>query len=249
MYGVPGSPRLSAMSELPPPLVGCLVCHEEGQLELAEKPSRFPLRSSYPHLICAHCDSVALFDANPSRPANWRIKYRRISRGYPYAAFRFLAAGWIVADEALDISTEIYIQRQRLKQVEAGDLAWLKPTRLTPPPPLMSGDETVYLALKPVTYYETSKSPARLPWLGGRDVALDTGTCYITDTKIHLLGQRRDRSHRLNEIYSVEHTRGVWRIYLMISDITHHYEGMGQPNGVDAELIAAVVEALREGIT
>jgi len=235
--------------EPPPPMVGCLVCHTEGMLNLVEKQNRrFPaflplFGADYPELLCEHCGSAALFDWNGER---WRIKYRRISRQhYAFAALCFLNAGWLGADDALDISTQVYVQRQRLKQTLSGDLAWLKPARLAPPPPLMSAEEKVFLTLKPVTYYETSKSPAGLPWFGAKDVALDSGTCYITDSKIHLLGQRRDRSHRLSEISGTDHANGIWRIHILISDIPHHYQGSGQATNLDAELIATVVEILR----
>jgi hypothetical protein len=223
---------------LPPPLIGCLVCHVEGELTLSES-RRFPGVASHPIVTCDHCGSVALLDYDENKPDDWRIRYRKIPTDYPYAAWRLGRAGWLDADAALDLSTEVFVQRQRLQQTLGGDLAWLKPSRLTPPPPLMTADETVYLSLKPVSYCETSAR--RLPLLGNSDIILDSGTLYVTDSKIHLLGQRRDRSQRLSEVRHVDYEGDVWRLHVAPP---HYYKGFGQVGALDAELVTAIVQAL-----
>jgi hypothetical protein len=129
-----------------------------------------------------------------------------------------------------------------MQQVMDGDLGWLKPGRLSPPPPLMSAKEVVYLALKPVTYYETGTS--RIPWFGRRDAELDTGTMYATDSKLHLLGQRRDRSHRLTEVQDVQYKGGVWTVQTAAGEKPHHYQGRALSGSLDAELITAVIDLL-----
>jgi hypothetical protein len=226
---------------LPAPLRGCLICHSEGTLELSEK--RRTLRGYYPILTCTNCGSTALFDWKSDQENSWRIYYRKISRQvYAYAALRFLKAGWLRSDDALDLSTEVYIQRQRIRQVSEGDLKWLKPAPLLPPLPLMTADELVYLTLKPVYYCESAET--RLPLMRRRESILDTGTFYVTNSKIHLLGQRRDRSHRLADIVEVVHQPDAWYVYLGIGRASHYYRGMGQPN-LDAEVIVAVVNVLR----
>jgi hypothetical protein len=156
-------------------------------------------------------------------------------------------AGWLDSDEALDTSTEIYVQRQRLQQSENGDLAWLKPSRLSPPPPLMRPDETVYLTLKPAVYGEASPPPkVKLPFgLGQPQMrVLDSGTCYITDSKIHLLGQQRDRSNRLSEISHLDYQGGEWFIQVTVGDQPYQYQGMNLSATVDAEVIIAIIRRL-----
>jgi hypothetical protein len=138
----------------------------------------------------------------------------------------------------MDLSLQCYYQRQRLHQCEAGDLSWLAATRLSPPPPLMSPDEIVFLTLKPATYRE--RVPTRLR--PQRHLILDSGTFYVTNTKVHLLGQRRDRSHRLSEVAEVSFHANTWQIHL--TDQPHFYQGEGQVGVMDAELISAILKAM-----
>jgi hypothetical protein len=227
----------------PAPLLGCLICHAENTLTLTESRQLLP-GGKYPLLVCSKCESTARFDANPDNPDDWRIRYNKISSDilYNFARYSFKRRGWLHSEEALSLSTDVYIQRQRLNQVTEGDLSWLKPGRLSPPPPLMSAREVVYLALKPVTYYETGKT--RIPGMGRRDVELDTGTLYATGTKLHLLGQRRDRSHRLTEVRDVQYRGGMWTIHTVAGEQPHHYQGLANSGSLDAELIAAVIDLL-----
>jgi hypothetical protein len=225
----------------PAPLLGCLICHAENTLTLTESRQFLsPPGGKFPLLVCGNCQSIALFDGNAENPDEWRIRYRKISKDvvYNYARYQFGRRRWLDSEEALELSTDVYVQRQRMNQVLDGDLSWLKPGRLSPPPPLMSAREVVYLALKPVTYCETGSS--RIPGFGRRDVELDTGTLYVTDTKLHLLGQRRDRSHRLTEVHRVQYKGGMW----MVHTVAHHYQGLALSGSLDAELIAAVIDVL-----
>ena len=226
----------------PAPLLGCLICHAENTLTLTESRPLLPIGGKYPLLVCGNCQSTAQFDAMPDE--TWRIRYRKISKDiiYNFARYQFGRRGWLESDEALELSTDVYVQRQRMNQVMEGDLSWLKPGRLSPPPPLMSAREVVYLALKPVTYFETGTS--RIPAFGRRDVELDTGTLYATDSKLHLLGQRRDRSHRLTEVRDVQYKGGMWTVHTAAGEQPHHYQGRALSGSLDAELIAAVIDLL-----
>ncbi|HLA43843.1 MAG TPA: hypothetical protein VJZ27_10425 [Aggregatilineales bacterium] len=218
--------------------------------------------SRYPVIVCSHCGATALLNWNEeAQHDRWRIKYKKVPSEPPYtcASLRFRSAGWLDADAALDISAGVFVQRQRLQQIAAGDFGWLKPGKLKPPPPLMSAEETVYLALKPASYCETAvsrfafieKLEQTLPLLSafsGQHVVLDTGTLYVTDAKIHLLGQQRDRSHRLLDIRRADFRGDVWRIHVDSGEHPHHYQGFSQVEGVlDAELIVAIVGSLSPG--
>lgn len=226
----------------PPPLVGCLICHTEGTTSLLEGRRFLSFGSDSPILECSNCQSSAFLDWNEERPDYWRIKYRKIQPPNYHAALVFINAGWIEAEQALEFSTEIYVHRKRLEQTREGDLSWLKPHRLSPPPPLMSPIEWVYLEIPSITYNETKQTGllSRIPNAN----LLDTGKFYVTDTKIHLLGQRRDRSHRLSDIRSVEFHGQAWYVHLQ-GEKPHHYHGYAPIGLMDAELTTAVITALK----
>lgn len=230
---------------LPPPLVGCLICHTEGTLTRSEGRRVLGLGTDHPVITCTRCGAVATLDWEEAQPETWRIRYRKIPRTtpYEYAVLRFGKSGWIEAEEALTASTDVYIQRERLQQVQRGKLKWLKPAQLTPPPPLMSGDEVVYFSFKPVTYAKTA--PPGLFSFARESSVLDTGTFYLTDSKVHLLGQRRDRSHRLGEIARLHHDEQGWEIHVGNGDDLHHYRGQFQDGIFNGELVIAIVEALK----
>lgn len=233
------------MSEqLPPPLIGCLFCHTEGQMTQSEGRRVMGFGGDFPVITCQHCGAVAWLDWDGQDTEHWRIRYRKVPTDLPYnyAALRFEKAGWVEENDALDISTEIYIHNQRLAQVKAGEIAWLKPTQLHPPPPLMGADEKVYLSLKPASYCETR--PASLLNRSIVGAVLDTGTLYVTDSKIHLLGQRRDRSHRLREVSGVSYDDKLWYIHFKDGERGYHYQGFGQDTLFDTEMIAGIIETL-----
>ena len=226
----------------PSPLNGCLVCHTEDRVELTQARRVFGLGREMLLLTCEKCGSVAQFDWDEESADEWRIRYWKVTSDPPYsfAAWRLKRAGWLDQDDALEVSTQIFVHRQRLHQTLRGELEWLKPRQLDPPPPLMSADETVYLALKGVNYSKDSSS--KLWMLNRDDDVLDTGTFYVTDGKLHLLGQRRDRSERLSAIRRMEHDQYGWYIY---TEDTHHYYGVHQEELLDGELIMAIIDALR----
>jgi hypothetical protein len=155
----------------------------------------------------------------------------------------FGRVGWLLADEAMDISTRGYIQRKRVEQTQQGDLSWLKPVVLDPPLPLMSAGEQVYLVLKAVTLRQASG----LVTLGTstRGSVMDSGKLYITDRSVHLLGQRRDWSHTLAEIDKVGYTENAWTIRLKMAD--EEYYGVYVADQLDPQLITMVVDELRLG--
>ena len=231
--------------QLPPPLVGCLICHTEGTTSLLEGRRFLSFGSDAPILDCTHCQSSAFFDWNEEQPEYWRIKYRKIPPPYLYAWSLFNGAGWVESEQALELSTQVYVQRKRLEQTRNGDLSWLKPTRLSPPPPLMSPIEWVYLEFLSITYNETKQTGllSRTP----NASILDTGRFYVTDGKIHLLGQRRDRSHRLSDVRAVEFHNQAWYVHIA-GEKPHHYQGYAQDGILDAELITAIITTLKNSV-
>src|SRR5687767_8668672 len=110
------------MDTLPPPALGCLVCHEEGTIARSQRRNLQDVSGQYTHLTCSSCGSTALLDWDEAQPDAWRIRYTRVplQKPYTYAAIKFNKAGWLEADEALDLSTEIFVHRERLTQAERG---------------------------------------------------------------------------------------------------------------------------------
>ncbi|MEP7289920.1 MAG: hypothetical protein ABI947_29595 [Chloroflexota bacterium] len=227
--------------EIPAPLVGCLYCHQEGTMTLAAGRKILGFGSGLPTLVCSSCNSVALFEPGPSADT-WRIRYKNVNKAsrFYYVMLYLGRAGWLSADEALEASRKGYVQRQRIQQVQRGDLSWLQPGPLVPPPPLMSPDESVYLMANPATFQQAMRVGSVLAQ--GEENVLDSGHFYVTDRKIHLLGHRRDWSHKLTDIQRVEHNDERWRIY--VGDSEQHYQGINVPDQIDAQLFASVVKQL-----
>lgn len=227
-----------------PPLQGCLYCHSEGTTTLVEGRTLFGFGNHFPILRCGNCNSTALLDYNPEDAEHWRIRYRRVnpSARYYYVAIHLGRAGWLSAQQALVISTNGYAQRARVRQTQAGDLAWLQPAPLRPPPPLMSTEEVVYLTLKAVSLQEAP--PSGFLVRPDQGTVLDTGKLYVTDQKLHLLGQRRDWSHRLTDIQKIAYDGKSWTIVLNTLGQPQQYRGLNATDQLDAQLIAAIVETL-----
>ncbi|MCD4687017.1 MAG: hypothetical protein K8S97_13900 [Anaerolineae bacterium] len=227
-----------------PPLQGCLYCHVEGTLTRNEGRKILGLGSDYPTVKCSHCESVALLDVNPDAPAQWRIRYRRVNHApqYYYVALHLGAAGWLSAEDALAISTNGFVQRQRTRQATAGDLHWLHAAPLNPPLPLMTAHEVVYLTLKGVTLQEAA--PSGLLTRSDHGTLLDSGKCYITDQKLHLLGQRRDWSHPISDVQSIAYDQHGWTLLLASAETAQQYRGVNSPDQFDAQLVAEIVRVL-----
>jgi len=187
---------------------------------------------------------VAQLDVLDDFSDNWRIRYRHVNRSprYYYVRLRFGKAGWLAASQALHLSTEGFVQRKRVQQVDEGDLSWLQPVRLEPPPPLMSSDENIFLSLRAVTYQQAP--PPGLFVRPDQGKILDSGKFYVTDQKLHLLGQRRDWSHRLSDVENVEYDESVWTIYLNNAGELHQYRGVNVSDQFDAQLVTAIIQAL-----
>lgn len=226
---------------MPAPLLGCLYCHTEGSTTLAESRKLLGLGPNEPTITCSACGSVALFEAGEDANT-WRIRYRSVNKAsrFYYVMIHLGQPGWLDAEMALEVSRVGFIQRQRVQQTQRGDLSWLRPTRLDPPPPLMSPDETIYLSLNPGSLQQATKTGV-LTRAGDGSVQ-DTGRFYVTDRKIHLLGHRRDWSHKLTDIGRVEHNEQHWRIY--VGEGAQFYQGENLPNQLDVQLFAAVVRTL-----
>ena len=227
-----------------PPLRGCLYCHAENTTTLAPGRKVLGFGSDFPVLKCSHCGAVALLDCDPEDQSHWRIRYRRFNRTPPYyyVALYLGKVGWLSAQEALAASTDGFVQRTRVGQAQSGDLAWLQPVSADPPLPLFDADENVYLTLKAVTLQEAM--PAGLLVRANQGAVLDSGKLYVTDRRLHLLGQRRDWSHGLSEVRGVSYDEKSWTITLNAPEQPRQFRGVNAQGQFDAQLVAAVVEAL-----
>jgi len=227
--------------DLPAPLLGCLYCHAEGSISRSTGRKFLGFGSGLPTLTCGNCGAVAEFEAGPDIDT-WRIRYKNINKAshYYYVMVFLGKAGWLSADQAITISRNGYVQRQRMDQAQHGDLNWLHPQPLDPPPPLMSPDELVYVMFPQVTFQQEIRAGNML--VQPEENVLDTGRFYLTDRKLHLLGKRRDWSHKLSDIVRVEHNEERWRLY--VGDSEQHYQGLNLPNYMDAQLFSAVVKQL-----
>lgn len=233
-------------ASVPIPLQGCLYCHAEGTTTPGESRKLFGLGTAEPIITCSSCGAVAQFEASDNVDG-WRIRYRDVNAAarFYYVKLHLGQAGWLDANLALTESRRGFIQRLRVQQTQSGDLHWLRPAPLSPAPPLMSPDEQVYLMLNPASVQNSTRAIAK----GARTFNLraegspqDTGRLYVTDRKIHLLGHRRDWSHKLSDVQYVDYNDQHWRIY--VSDGSQFYQGENLPNQLDAQLFATVVKAL-----
>ncbi len=227
--------------QIPAPLQGCLYCHTEGSITLTEGRKILGFGSGLPTLTCSSCGSVALFEPGPDNDT-WRIRYRSVNKAprFYYVMLYLGRAGWLPAEEALEFSRKGFVQRQRVQQAQHGDFSWLRPAPLDPPPPLMSHDEQVYLTVNPVTFQQAMRAGSVLAQ--GEENVLDSGRFYVTDRKLHLLGHRRDWSHKLSDVQRVEHNDQYWRIY--VGESEQHYQGINLPDQIDAQLFTTVVKML-----
>lgn len=227
--------------EVPAPLQGCLYCHAEGSVSFSEGRKLFGFGSGLPTLTCSQCGSVALFEAGVN-VETWRIRYKSYNKApqYYYVMLYLGKTGWLNAEQALDASRSGYVQRQRMQQVQNGDLSFLHPGPLFPPPPLMSPDENVYVTINPATFQQAMRAGSMLS--PGEENVLDSGRFYVTDRKVHLLGHRRDWSHKLTEIQRIEYNEQYWRLY--VGDSEQHYQGLNSPNQMDAQLFTTIIKQL-----
>jgi hypothetical protein len=227
--------------EIPAPLQGCLYCHTEGSITLSEGRKILGFGSGLPTLTCSSCGSVALFEAGPT-PDSWRIRYKSVNKAprFYYVMLYLGKAGWLTAEQALEASRNGYVQRQRIQQAQRGDFSWLHPAPLNPPPPLMSHDENVYVTVNPVTFQQAMRAGSVLAQ--GEENVLDSGRFYLTDKKLHLLGHRRDWSHKLTDVQRIEHNDEYWRVY--VGESEQHYQGTNLPDQIDAQLFTTIVKML-----
>jgi hypothetical protein len=229
--------------DTPAPLLGCLYCHAEGTTTLNEGRKILGLGSGLPTVTCNNCGSVAFFEQGNDTDS-WRIRYKNVNKAprFYYVMLYLGRAGWLNAEQALEASRNGYVQRQRVLQTQRGDFSWLYPAPLDPPPPLMSPDENVYLRVNPATFQQSTRVGSVLGQ--GEENVLDSGRFYVTNRKLHLLGHRRDWSHKLSEIKRIEHTDELWRIY--VGDSDQHYQGTNFPDQIDAQLFTTVVKMLSQ---
>jgi hypothetical protein len=94
--------------------------------------------------------------------------------------------------------------------------------------------------VNPATFQQAMRAGSVLA--PGEENVLDSGKFYVTDRKLHLLGHRRDWSHKLNDIQRIEHTDSYWRIY--VGESEQHYQGANLPDQIDAQLFCAIVKQL-----
>jgi hypothetical protein len=239
---------VDGITEHLPPLRGCLYCHSEDTTTLSDSRKWLGFGSDFPRLRCSHCNSVALLDYDTNDPEDWRIRYCRVNHAsrYYYVALYLGRAGWLSAHEALEISTDGYVQRMRVAQAKAGDLAWLHSAHSALP--MIGASEKVYLTLKAVTLQATP--PPGLFVRAAQGAVLDSGKLYVTDQNLHLLGQRRNWSHALVDARKIDYDDAFWTIYFDTAGQLQHYHGSNAADQLDAQLVAAVTEALwRENST
>lgn len=232
------------------PLLGCLYCHSEGTTTLQNGRTFLGFGSDLPVIKCEHCGAVALLDeSRPGDAMGWRIRYLRFKQTpiYYYVSVYLGKAGWLSASDALAISTDGYIQRQRVYQTQAGDLSWIHSHHLYPPPPLMNIDEQIYLALRGVTYQEAPTLRFLLRW--GQGTILDSGKFYVTDQKLHLLGQRQDWSHDLKDVQIASYSQREWFVRVGTPEGLHQYNGNNQADQIDAQLITAIIKQLQANLS
>jgi len=230
-----------------PPLAGCLYCHSEGTTLLAAPRQFWRLGTSFPLVRCTQCQSIAQLDYDPENPEWWRIRYRQVNRDprFYYVMHNLGGVGWLDAPAALEISRRGFVQRQRVQQTQRGDLAWLHPAPLDPPLPLMTPDELVYLTLSGVTFQQAP--PTGFLVRADQGPVLDSGKFFVTGHNLHLLGQRRDWSHPLTHIEDVFYDARSWRVLVSSGDELLQYRGTNIANQWDAQLVAAIISALRLG--
>lgn len=228
-------------NDMPAPLLGCLFCHAEGTIIQTEGRRLFGLGDSLPTLTCNHCGSVAVLDTGEN--GTWRIRYRKHNREreYYFAALWLGKGGWLDADEALRLSRLAYIQRQRVQQTQRGDLSWLTPIQLDPPPPILHTDEILWLIFRYVTYRQGQSGR----FSRQDDEVIDSGAFYITDRHVHLLGQKRNWSYRLRAIRKVDFNDEAWLVYLKQTEGNEYFRGDNHPDVMDAQLVANIIQALR----
>lgn len=235
----------SPLQEFAPPLIGCLYCHAEGTITEVEPRKVFGLGHEFPSIICSNCGSTAFFDQDQQN-GMWRLRYRKFNRDdlYYFAALRLGKANWLKKDEALKLSTAVYIQRQRVRQAKSGDLSWLRPERLSPPPSLMSPNELIYLSSRKVDLRQMGQTGNQASQKTEKGV-LDTGQFYVTDVKLHLLGRSRDWSYDLSQIRKADFTDKAWKVYLDTKDTVQYFQGEFDTNETDPQLTTVVINALR----
>lgn len=223
-----------------PPLQGCLYCHTEGTTALFPNRRLLGIGSDFPILKCSRCGTTAEFDADPALPEVWHIRFRRCNHDprYFYVAQQFSKAGWLTAQQALTISTDGYIQRQRVQQAQSGDLSWLQPEQI--PADERAGQP--YLSLKGVTLQETS-GPGFFG-LGSSAAVLDSGKLFVTADYLYLDGQRRVWKYPFDDLENVRHTDQAWIVAIEQGDQQLSMQGVSLPDQIDVQLVAAVIEAL-----
>jgi len=227
---------------LPAPLQGCLYCHAEGSTALAEGRKMLGIGGGQV-LICSQCGAVAQFEQLDTVATHWKIRYRTVSRAarYYYVWLRLGQGHWLDAETALAESQRGFIQRRRVQQTQQGDLSWLAFYQLPELPSLMSAEERVALTLRPASLRHVNKA-GRVALLAGDDPVQDAGICYVTDRKLHLVGERRNWAHKLSEVRRVDQNERCWRAYLGGGD--SYYQGENHTGQVDVQLFGAVIQAL-----
>lgn len=231
------------MSDLPAPLLGCLYCHSEGTIIQSENRRLFGIGEAMPNITCNVCGSVAVLEHNEVK--DWRIRYKKTNRDreYFFSSIYLGRAGWMDANTALEISTMSFVQRQRVQQSRRGDLSWLKPITLDPPPPLIDPTEIIYLQFRYVTYQQGQRGR----FSRADDAIVDSGSFYITDDYLHLLGTKRSWNTKLTDIRKVDFDDEAWYVYLKNNELNEYYRGDNpeEPTIMDAQLVASVIQALR----
>lgn len=226
---------MSDRDELSAPLLGCLYCHAEGTITEVSPRRLFGFGADYPQLRCSHCGAVALFDDN-LLSGEWRINYRKFSREatYYFSALNLGQQEWLSAEEALQISTKAYIQRERLQQARRGDLSWLRP-RASLPPSISPTEQLLFLNKQGVLY-------------DSQDMKVDTGVLYWTAGKLYLLGQAQQWEFDLQQVQHTDYSEHGWELYLSSSEREYLLRCDYRDDEIDPQLTTAIIETLMQQV-
>ncbi|WP_119072939.1 hypothetical protein [Aggregatilinea lenta] len=194
----------------------------------------------FPILRCSRCGTTAEFDADPALPEAWHIRFRHCNSDprYFYVALHFDKAGWLTGQQALTISTDGYIQRQRVQQAQSGDLSWLQPEQI--PEDERAGQP--YLSLKGTSLREPVGTG--ILGLGSGSTVLDSGKLFVTGDMLYLDGQRQVWKYPFDVIKDIRYSDQAWTVTVEQGDRAVSMQGTNLPDQIDVQLIATVIEAL-----
>src|SRR5690606_20110067 len=104
--------------------------------------------------------------------------------------------------------------------------------------------EQDYMAFKYVTLHQEGHHSTEGQSSNGN--MLDSGTFYVTDAKIYLMGRDRDWVYDFSKIRHVDFSNSSWKIDLEGKETPRYFKCESASNEVDPQLATAVINALRK---